>query len=1613
MGRNQCKNNISFRNNLYFSFRLFLIFCLIKLTFNICDRETPILLNNGSCVSIPCLSNQSSLGECSVNNDIVKTQWLNNIIIVGNSQSMYIKFAEYSNEDLVILVEDNAGSIYRFFYGLKQNGRPLFKDTNNDETPYKTMTSPYGNDLGTERDFCIITTNLDKEEYVINIGKGYGERYVELFDFKTDEIYTKLVSEFIGASIFNTIGTAINSQKDNEFYFLYGSLVSNLDSLTNKNNPTSFALRKFYFNTKESIINDSDILKFYSNDFPSFLDIISCFETSLKNIVCFYCNKTKIGSLSYKKYYIIAFDDNLLEKNITEKVDNPEENYQIFFKCLHYEDEAGAFVFFTPDENDDDIFYPTFFFKNLTSTEFINSFPEINEITIYIDDLEVYTYLSDFVKLSKNKFILSTMRLKINSIDIILLNIFQHNGNKIKIRIYTIKTLELYNFYLYKNIRIYPYKKNILALGINFLNETFYEGIPHYIGVSFISYPNSIDINIDITDELLKKNFLSIDFKKYVTIDNNIFGLVFSSILIKKFENCENFTFFSSIENKEIEPLYKLKINEDAIAKLNYVEHNNINCRIEYAYEATEPDYKEFDKYPTVVNTTFGDDKDIFEQLKEEYEGRTSYFNLTSKENLSNDCSDTNCGLCLTDKITCIICRYNFTLEKSSKGKIQKNCLESEEDEESNEGKTNYFREEEESDEKENEYYNEEQENLYFKEEEESNKGENETHMEQEENNYFKEEESNKRDKELYNEYEEESNKRENKSSNGEEESDKKENKSSNEEEESDKKENELYNEEEESDKKENESSNEEQESNKKENELYNEEEKSNKKENEPYNEEQETNKREDELYKDKETNEKENNISKEDKISDELTNEDISIVESSNIKEKEITKETEKLIKKVCNNSEILNNTCLDGTMTNAQFNELRKEIEKNYINNETYKGENTVFITDNIIFQISKSVDQKNNSKNISIIDLGECEEKLKKFYSINKDESLIIFKQDIRTDNIATTYVQYKIYHPFTLVQLNLSICSSDEVKLYVPVNLQEETISLYNSLNESGYNLFDANDAFYNDICTPYTTENGTDISLFDRKEIIVDIGNDMNLCQTGCKLKSYDSSTNKATCICFIEDSDADTNFDDLGAESFINDFIDTIKFSNYLVLKCNQLIFDFEKLKKNFGFIIMLIIIFSFLIAIIVYIFTGPKKIKYFINLIIKNKELFKNQIDSSKRISMIKGKKIKNKKEKKSNEQEKNNKDSQKELLEFEKNKNNEKGNNIKPKKKNNQEPPIKNRIKIRESFSRSKKRNKTSIKKETVNEILKVSNDELILKNKNNNINDLSSDLYTKNNHNNSISKIFHLRNSNLQIYRSSKQYNKKVKFNKSNFSQYLDKDNKKLKYLTTRELNELDYKTAIEIDKRTYSQYYTSLIKRNELILFTFLSNDDYNLFTLKLCLFLISFSLFMIVDAFFFSKEKMHEIYVRNGVYDIFNQIPQILYSFIISTIINYILKILSLTEDIILSIKKEKNLDNSYIIGKKAKRYIIMKTIIFILISLLFIIFFWYFLSCFCAVYVNTQTTLIKDSILSFCLSMIYPFGLCLLPGILRIKALKAKNHDKEGLYKFSKFLSLL
>ena len=219
---------------------------------------------------------------------------------------------------------------------------------------------------------------------------------------------------------------------------------------------------------------------------------------------------------------------------------------------------------------------------------------------------------------------------------------------------------------------------------------------------------------------------------------------------------------------------------------------------------------------------------------------------------------------------------------------------------------------------------------------------------------------------------------------------------------------------------------------------------------------------------------------------------------------------------------------------------------------------------------------------------------------------------------------------------------------------------------------------------------------------------------------------------------------------------------------------------------------------------------------------------------------------------------------------------------------------------------------------------------------------------------------------------------------------------------------ELNTLLYEDAIKIDKRTYLEYYLSLIKSKQIILFTFLNGNDYNLISAKICLLFFSFVLYFTVNTLFFNDKTMHKIYIDDGKYNIIYQIPIIIYSSLISSAINIIIKYLSLVDKDIIEFKKQKSKNNDNI-----KKRLKIKFILFFLFDFLLLILFWYYISCFCAIYKNTQKHLIKDTLITFGLSMLYPFYLCLLPGLWRIPALRAEQKDKKLIYKLSTIIEKL
>ena len=145
-------------------------------------------------------------------------------------------------------------------------------------------------------------------------------------------------------------------------------------------------------------------------------------------------------------------------------------------------------------------------------------------------------------------------------------------------------------------------------------------------------------------------------------------------------------------------------------------------------------------------------------------------------------------------------------------------------------------------------------------------------------------------------------------------------------------------------------------------------------------------------------------------------------------------------------------------------------------------------------------------------------------------------------------------------------------------------------------------------------------------------------------------------------------------------------------------------------------------------------------------------------------------------------------------------------------------------------------------------------------------------------------------------------------------NNIQETISDNNKKLKLnnnsynLNDEEINTLDFKNALIIDKRSFFQYYLSLIKKKNIIIFSFFPINDYNLMYMKIGFFLISFGLYFTVNGLFFTDKTMHKIYKDRGIYNFIFQLLSIIYSTIISSIISFIFKRLSLSEPNIISLK---------------------------------------------------------------------------------------------------------
>ena len=73
---------------IWFSIESILLSLKINFIYSQCSRDNPFLKND-QCIS-SCIREEINNDTCIINNDIIKTQWLNNVVFLKGSNFLYL-----------------------------------------------------------------------------------------------------------------------------------------------------------------------------------------------------------------------------------------------------------------------------------------------------------------------------------------------------------------------------------------------------------------------------------------------------------------------------------------------------------------------------------------------------------------------------------------------------------------------------------------------------------------------------------------------------------------------------------------------------------------------------------------------------------------------------------------------------------------------------------------------------------------------------------------------------------------------------------------------------------------------------------------------------------------------------------------------------------------------------------------------------------------------------------------------------------------------------------------------------------------------------------------------------------------------------------------------------------------------------------------------------------------------------------------------------------------------------------------------------------------------------------------------------------------------------------
>ena len=635
-------------------------------------------------------------------------------------------------------------------------------------------------------------------------------------------------------------------------------------------------------------------------------------------------------------------------------------------------------------------------------------------------------------------------------------------------------------------------------------------------------------------------------------------------------------------------------------------------------------------------------------------------------------------------------------------------------------------------------------------------------------------------------------------------------------------------------------------------------------------------------------------------------------------------------------------------------------------------------------------------------------------------------------------------------------DLSLCNKDPILFEDEVGIDTLTYD-YNDTEpididtilygkKFGIDLFDLNSDFLNDICFKFTSEKKTDVPLDSRVE---DYYQNITFCddKESSHYLAYNYSSDKKTftyrCAFGYYKNEAD--------KSGYLDKIDTelkslVSVSNIKVITCYKKFLNLRDIISNYGGMICIGVFFIQIICFLIFCFCGIKPIEEKLqDLFTLGEVILKRFKDVLKSMRVKKTdekddgkpkkklnlwgtivKMIREKKAQRNNTEEQklkpsnppNKRKSKITINEDEKHEKRKSKGDIKNENKDDKHKRRKSKMttnkKDNEGDKQKRRKSKLSIKKpEEENENAKKENEEDKIQ-----ISDYNEEAEDNNNNNTKLvdSNENNKLNDNIKIQVKGKndktpEDNKEKKENINNLPtqgnkepDQLTQDDKKSKSsqlydYESDELNELPFKKALKYDKRSFCKYYWNILNFSHIILNVFFRHNDYNLFAVKLGLLFMTIPINLTFNIFFYTNKSIKLSYVKSmdDITSFISNIANTIYSSILSTSLLIILKTICLTHNSVRVLRKFKDLQKAKQKSMCVLRCVKIRVAIYYILSLAFLGIFGFYVLCFCAVFENTQKDLVKSTLTSWLISLIYPLIICFITSIFRVLSFKFKN----------------